>query len=199
MSSLNRIFRSALYAGLLTAGVATAAAANDALPLGAGQAAELLGCRVPLATARDNLKNRGYVVEATGAEAFATQYKMSERDSVRRLLGTLAVERARRYEVSAAGAEAVRFVPRVRETTFASGVLGNRNDTVREYDLPLTTAMAETLKDMQREVCDAVGQPSWSGGTAVNLDLQQYLQDRCKAADERACHLLQAGAGGVPK
>lgn len=197
MSSLYRIFRSALCAGLLTA--TTAAAANDAQPLGAGQAAELLGCRVALATARDNLKNRGYVVEAAGAEGFATQYKMNERDSVRRLLGTLAVERARRYEVSASGAEAVRFVPRVRETTFASGVLGNRNDAVREYEVPLTTAMADTLKDMQREVCEPLGQPSWTGGTAVNLDLQQYLQDRCKAADERACRLLQAGAGGAPK
>ena len=198
MSSLYRIFRSALCAGLLTA--ATAAAANDAQPLGAGQAAELLGCRVPLATARDNLKNRGYVVEATGAEVFATQYKMNEKDSERRLLGSLAVERARRYEVNAAGAEAVRFVPRLRETTFASGALGKRNDTVREYEVPLTTAMAETLKDMRREVCEPLGQPSWSGGgTAVNLDLQQYLQDRCKAADERACRLLQAGAGGAPK
>lgn len=182
-----------LAAAFAAAAPAPGVAADAGTPLGAGEAAGLLGCPVPLATARDYLRARGYVIEGDGAEGFATRYKMSERDSERRLLGSLAVERARRYEVSAAGADAVRFVPRYRETVFATGVLGNRNDTVREFDVPLTTAMREALKDMQREVCSPLAAAPVPGeATPASIDLHQYLQEQCRAGDERACGLLRA-------
>lgn len=193
MSLIHRMISVVLLAGAVAAGAASGAPADDPGPLGAEQTRELLGCGVTLAAARDNLTARGYVVDAAAATTFSTRYKMSERDSTRRLLGTLAVERARGYEVTAAANDTIRFVPRYRETEFAAGVLGKRNDTVKQYDVPLTTAMLETLKDMRREVCDPLGRPSAAAGAApVNLDLQQYLQERCQAADDRACRLLQA-------
>jgi len=190
MSTIYRILV-ALVGALVAVGHVAGAPASEPTPLGAEDAAALLSCRVSLATARDQLTTRGYAVDGAGTTAFSTQYKMSERDSSRRLLGGLAVERARRYQVSAVGSDALRFVPRYRETVFATGVLGNRNDTVREYDVPLTTAMVETLKDMRREVCDPIGQQPSAGDSLLKLDVQQYLQDRCKEADARACRLLQ--------
>lgn len=171
---------------------AQGAPANDPAPLSAEQASGLLGCPIPLAVARDNLLARGYAIEAAGTDGFATRYKMSERDSERRLLGSLAVERARRYQVSAAGPDAVRFVPTYRETMFASGVLGNRGDTVREFDVPLTAEMRDALKDMQREVCAPIAAAPVPGeATPASIDMHQYLQDQCRSGDERACRLLQ--------
>lgn len=171
---------------------APAASANEPVTPGAEEARGLLGCSVSLDVARDNLLARGYAIEVGDASSVSTAYRMSERDSTRRLLGGLAVERARGYRVSASGADSVQFVPRYRETVFATGVLGNRNDTVREFDVPLTTAMLETLKDMRREVCEPVARPSVAEGVVVNNDIDQYLRDRCKADDDRACRLLRA-------
>ena len=181
---------------------AVAAQAGNVLPLAESQASEVLTCAVSLATAQANLAARGYeVVSAAGdagGDAFATQFKVSERDSTRRLLGSVAIERARRYDVKASGNSMVRFAPRYKETEFATGVLGHRADTVKEYAVPLTTATLETLKDMRREVCDAVtpavapGSNINSAAGPANLDLLQYLLDRCRAADERACLLLKA-------
>lgn len=177
-----------------TAGAAIGAASEDAAPLGAAQVSELLACQVSLAAVRDNLTGRGYAIESSSDAGLSTQYKMNERDSTRRLLGGLAVERARRYVVTSVGSDAVRFVPRYRETVFATGVLGNRNDKVTEFDVPLTVGNFETLRDMQREVCAPLGQPPRAAGPNAappDDDLQVYLRDRCQLADERACRLMK--------
>lgn len=182
------IFLSGLIlAAAVSAHAAPAAAANEPLP--AAQAAELLGCAIPLAAARENLEARGYKIEpGASAVGFATQYLLSEKDSERRLLGSLAVERLRRYRVDAADG-GIRFAPQHRETVFASGVLGHRDDRVREYDVAPTEAMLDTLRDMRREVC--------AGGAAApiearpNPEIEQYILDRCKSGDDRACKLLR--------
>lgn len=191
MLQMNRL---ALLLALAWAGAAFGAAPGDPAPLDAAQASALLRCEVPLAAVRDNLTGRGYAVEATRDGGLSTPFKMSERDSTRRLLGGLAVERARRYVVKPDGSDAVRFVPRYRETVFATGVLGNRTDKVSEYDVPLSVGMLETLRDMQREVCAPLGQPPRAAGPdapAPEDDIQIYLRDRCQAADERACRLMK--------
>lgn len=191
MHQLNRLV---LALALAHVGAAFGAAPDEAAPLGAAQASALLGCPGSLDAVRDNLTGRGYAVEATADGGLSTQYKMNERDSTRRLLGSLAVERARRYVVTPAGSDGVRFVPRVRETEFATGVLGKRNDTIREFDVPLTVGMLETLRDMQREVCAPLGQPPRAAGPGVPApedDIQVYLRDRCQAADQRACQLMK--------
>ena len=119
----------------------------------AGGLKALLECPVPLAVAKENLETLGYTIQpGAAASEFVTQYKISEADSERRLLGSLAVERARQYRVTAASA-GIQFAPRHRETVFAAGVLGRRNDETREYELPVTEPMRKTLADMRREVC----------------------------------------------
>jgi hypothetical protein len=174
---------------LLLASLAAASGATAA-PDGAAAAA-LFDCPVPLAGARENLEARGYVVApGATADAFTTAYRMSEKDSERRLLGSLAVERARQYRVTAV-AGGIRFQARHRETVFATGVLGRRNDEVREYDLTPGEATQETLKDMRREVCTAA--PGQAPAEAARPDpaIEQYVIERCKDGDERACKLLR--------
>jgi predicted TIM-barrel enzyme len=125
------------------------------------------------------------VASSAADGAFVTAYKMSEKDSERRLLGSLSVERARQYSVTVATG-GIRFVPRHRETVFATGVLGRRNDEVREYNVPLTEATLDTLKDMRHEVCAGTAPEAKS-----NPETEQYIIDRCKAGDDRACKLLR--------
>lgn len=178
-------------AGAALAGAALGAPADSPAPLPAEQAAAQLGCSIPLAVARDNLVARGYVIEQSGDGGFSTRFRTSERDSTRRLFGSLAVERARQYEVSAVDA-GIRFVPRYRDTTYATGALGNNRDLTREYAVPLDVAQADTLKDMQNEVCGPLAVKPASGEAAPDSDVQRYLQDSCKAGDARACKLLPA-------
>lgn len=172
----------------ILSGISLTASAADApaVPLDAARSAALLECAIPLTAARDNLEAHGYAIApGATAEGFATAYKMSDKDSERRLLGSLSVERARQYRVAAA-AGGIRFAPRHRETVLATGVLGRRNDEVREYDLPLTEAMLDTLKDMRREVCAGTAPEAKS-----NPETELYIIDRCKAGDDRACKLLR--------
>lgn len=162
------------------------AAADTSATPGAGELEALLECPVPLAAARENLEALGYTVQpGAAADEFVTQFKFSEPDSERRLLGSLAVERARQYRVTVSGA-GIRFAPRHRETVFAAGVLGRRNDETREYELPVTEATRKTLVEMRREVCaNAVPE------RRRDQDVERYIVDRCKAGDEQACSLLK--------
>jgi hypothetical protein len=161
-------------------------AADTSAAPGAGELEALLECQVPFAAARENLEALGYTIQSGAAAGeFVTQYKTSELDSERRLLGSLAVERARQYRVMVSGT-GIRFAPRHRETVFAAGVLGRRNDETREYELPLTEATRKTLADMRREVC-ANAAPE----KRRDQDVERYIVDRCKAGDEQACSLLK--------
>lgn len=151
----------------------------------------LLTCPVSLRVARENLATIGYVLREKDSEHFSTEFKTSERDSERRLLGSFAIERARQYEVSAQGDSAIRFTPRYRETVFASGAPGNRRDTTREYAVPLSGEMSATLKDMQNEVCQSADQkPPSAAESKRHSEIDRYLQDRCKLGDAVACNLL---------
>lgn len=189
MSMIHRMCSFAAGAALV--GAAQGAPAAGPAPLPAEQAAALLGCGIPLAVAHDNLVARGYVIEQSGDGRFSTRFRMSERDSTRRLFGSLAVERARQYEVAAVDA-GIRFVPRYRETVYATGALGNNRDQTREYAVALDVAQADTLKDMQNEVCGPLAVKPAGGDAAPDSDVQRYLQDSCKAGDARACKLLPA-------
>lgn len=192
MSAIHRKFLLALFSVVAAAGPASGAPAEPAVALAADAADALLGCAIPLATARENLLARGYRIDGDSAGGFSTQFKTSERDSTRRLLGSLDTERARQYQVVAGAQSGIRFTPRYRETEYASGALGKNRDQTREFAVPLTVAMAETLKDMQREVCSPLGQGFAPGEEKLNLDLNQYLRDRCAAGDQRACQHLRA-------
>ena len=150
-----------------------------------------LTCSVPLRVARENLAAIGYVLRDKDSNRFSTEFKTSERDSERRLLGSFAIERARQYEVSAQGDSAIRFTPRYRETVFASGAPGSRRDTTREYAVPLSGEISATLKDMQNEVCQSADQkPPSAAESKRHSDIDRYLQDRCKLGDAVACNLL---------
>ena len=173
--------------GFFVVGVPAAAdtLASSASP-DAGGLKAMLECAVPLAAAKENLEALGYtILPSAAAGEFVTQYKTSEADSERRLLGSLAVERARQYRVTAAG-DGIRFAPRHRETVFAAGVLGRRNDETREYELPVIETMRKTLADMRREVC-ANAAPE----KRRDQNVERYIVDRCRAGDERACALLK--------
>lgn len=192
MSAIHRKILLAISCVVAAAGPASGAPAEPAVALATDAAEALLGCAIPLATARENLKARGYLIDGETAGGFSTQFKTSEHDSTRRLLGSFATERARQYQVVAGDQSGIRFTPRYRETEYASGALGNQRDVTREFAVPLTAAMAETLKDMQREVCSPLGQGFAPGQERLNLDLDQYLRERCEAKDERACQHLRA-------
>lgn len=192
MSVKHRKIIFALSCFIAVAAPTWGAATEPAAAPPAEAAEKLLSCAIPLATARDNLIGRGYVIENETAGGFSTQYKMNERDSVRRLLGSLATERARQYQVVAGAPSGIRFTARYREIEYASGALGNNRDVTREYAVPLSAAMAETLKDMQREVCSPLGQGLAPGQEKLSIDLDQYLRERCAAKDERACQHLRA-------
>lgn len=192
MSAIHRKFLLALSCFAAVAGPASGAPAEPAVALAAEAADALLGCAIPLATARENLRARGYRIAGESAGGFTTEYKISESDSTRRLLGSLATEKARQYQVVPGAQSGIRFTPRYREIEYASGALGNNRDQMREFPVPLTVAMAETLKDMQREVCSPLGQGLAPGQERLNIDLDQYLRERCAAKDERACQHLKA-------
>lgn len=192
MSAIHRKLLLAISCVFVAAGPASSAPAEPVVALATDAAEALLRCAIPLATARDNLKARGYQIDSESAGGFSTQFKTSERDSTRRLLGSFDTERARQYQVVAGDQSGIRFTPRYRETEYASGALANKRDVTREFAVPLTVAMAETLKDMQREVCGQLGQGLAPGQERLNLDLDQYLRDRCASGDERACQHLRA-------
>lgn len=178
----------------LASAIAHAAPANGAT-LPTEQASALLNCPISLAAARENLASLGYAVITSDTDSFTTRYKISDRDSEKKLLGSYSLQRERQYIVSANGTAAIRFVPRYRETDFRSegpGFRGNR-DQVKEYALPLTTAMAETLKDMQAEICSpGERKAAKEHSEKKSMQLDQYLRERCKAGDDSACQLLSA-------
>jgi hypothetical protein len=169
------------------------AAPTNGTQLAAEQANALLNCPISLAAARENLGSLGYAVSTSDGESFTTRYKLSDRDSEKKLLGSYSLQRERQYIVSASGAAAIRFVPRYRETDFRSEgpqFRGNR-DQVKEYALPLTASMADTLKDMQAEICSpGERKAAKEHGEKKSMQLDQYLRDRCKAGDDSACQLL---------
>ena len=168
------------------------AAEPSAAQLRADLVAELLECRAPLSAAREALEAKGYAFEPSGdsAKGFTTQFRTSDKDSEKRLLGSYSVERARQYVVTATGT-GVRFLPRHRETTYASGVLGDRNDRLREYDIPLTEAMLGTLRDMRREVCAGAPGQLAPMEAKPNPEIEAYILERCKSGDDKACGLLR--------
>jgi hypothetical protein len=177
----------------ILAGAAFSATAEEPAPaaLKPEQASALLECRLPLAAARENLEVKGYAIAKGDTEReFTTQYKPNDKDSERRLFGSVAIERARLYRVTATDG-GLRFSPRHRETVFATGVLNDRKDRVREYDIPLTEAMLDTLKDMRREVCAMAPGQTPAVETKPSPEIEQYILERCKSGDENACKLLR--------
>jgi hypothetical protein len=154
-----------------------------------------LNCPIPLATAKDNLLSLGYKIESSSPESFTTYYKVSDRDSVKKLLGSYSLQRERQYLVSANGDGAIRFVPRHRETRFASEgpSFKGKSDEVSSFPVPLSEAMADTLQDMQAEVCmPAERKAAKAHIEQKSQNLDQYLRDRCKSGDDAACQLLSA-------
>jgi hypothetical protein len=175
------------------AGTAFSVLADEIAPVPpkAEQANALLECRLPLAAARDNLEAKGYAIaKGETATEFSTQYKASDKDSERRLFGSVSIERARLYRVTATEG-GLRFAPRHRETIFATGVLNDRKDRIREYDIPLTEAMLDTLKDMRREVCAAAPGQTPAVEAKPSPEIEQYILERCKSGDDKACKLLR--------
>ena len=168
------------------------AAEPAAVPLRAEQVAELLECAIPLSAARDALETKGYKFESASdtATGFRTTFRTSDKDSEKRLLGSFSVERMRQYVVTAT-ASGIRFQPRHREIAYASGVLQDRTDRMREYDIPLVEASLATLRDMRREICAGTpGQPS-AAEQKPNPEIEAYILERCKTGDDKACKLLR--------
>jgi hypothetical protein len=181
----------ALIAASLTAAPCLAAE-TAAVPLRAEQVAELLECGIPLSAARDTLETKGYRIESgsDSATGFKTGFRTSDKDSEKRLLGSFSVERLRQYVV-ATTPSGIRFQPRHREITYASGLFQDRQDRTREYDIPLVETSLATLRDMRREVC--AGAPSLPAAVEAkpSPEIEQYILDRCKSGDDQACKLLR--------
>jgi hypothetical protein len=175
------------FPALVAVGLASASclAAEPATALlRAEQVAELLECSIPLAVARDALETNGYKIESgsDSATGFKTAFRTSDKDSEKRLLGSYSVERLRQYLVTATPTG----------ITYASGVLQDRTDRTREYDLPLVEASVRTLRDMRREVCaGASGQPAAVVEAKPNPEIEAYILERCKTGDDKACKLLR--------
>ena len=165
---------------------------DNASPLSTEKVDALLTCPISLAAAKENLASLGYSIASNEAGSFSTHYKTSDRDSEKKLLGSYSIQRERQYQVRSTGNSAVSFSARYRETEFASESRGNSGrDKAREYAAPLTTTMADTLKDMQAEICNPAERKAAKEHTEKkSLQLDQYLRDRCKAGDDTACRLL---------
>lgn len=183
--------RHALIASLCS----LACASTFGAPSAPADLSALLNCPISLAAAQDNLVSLGYKLETSGPESFTTYFKVSDRDSEKKLLGSYSLQRERQYQVIANGASAIRFVPRHRETRFASEgpAFKGKTDAVSTFAIPLSDAMSETLKDMQAEVC----MPNERKAAKAHIEqksqnLDQYLRDRCKSGDDAACQLLSA-------
>lgn len=193
MSPLHRpLINTLIFLSTAATGVGHAAA--TAAPLSVDATEALLACPISLASAKENLGSLGYTITASAANSFSTGYKTSDRDSEKKLLGGYSVQRERQYQVSATGSSSIRFSARYRETEFESEGRGNTSrDKVREYAAPLTQAMADTLKDMQAEICSPGERKAAKEHIEKkSLQLDQYLRDRCKAGDDAACQLLSA-------
>lgn len=142
-------------------------------------------CPSSVDDARKNLSARGYKTDGGGdAGGFATAFRVSDRDSERRLLGSLAIERARAYRVEPTD-KGIRIVARQREIVLAPEVLGRQRNEVRERVVLDDASTRDLLNDMRAEVCEALPTPSGSRDNEILL----YLDDRCRAGDERACRL----------
>ena len=173
-------------------GIARADASNAADP---ANLAALLTCPVSLAAARDNLTSLGYKLESSGADSFTTYFKVNDRDSEKKLLGSYSLQRERQYQVTATGNNSIRFTPRHRETRFTSEgpAFRGKRDEVNTIAVPLTQVMTDTLKDMQAEICNPAERKAAKAHIEQkSLNLDQYLRDRCKAGDDAACQLLSA-------
>lgn len=150
----------------------------------------LLSCDIPIETAQSNLQDKGYQVERPNPGRLIAHYKTSEKDSSRRMLGSFDVKKERQYVLEATGPARIRFVPSVRETQFATGVMNSRHDVTREYLVTASPATQQMLEDMRKEVCGAlVAKPSASEAK-MPIDVLQYLIDQCRAGDVRACQLV---------
>jgi hypothetical protein len=182
----------AAFAVACLATASSQAAEPTTTPLRAEQIADLLECAIPLAAVRDALETKGYVIDSDGdtAKGFRTKFRTSDKDSEKRLLGSFSVERMRQYVVTAT-ASGTRFLPRHREIRYASGVLQDRTDRTREYDIPLVEASLATLRDMRREVCAAGPGQAPVVESKPSPEIEQYILDRCKSGDDQACKLLR--------
>ena len=149
----------------------------------------LLLCDVSMEQARSNLQEKGYRIEVIHADRALAHYKTSEKDSTRRMLGSFDVQKERQYVIESVGAGKIRFLPRFRETQFATGVLNSRHDVTREYDVTPTPEFTAALEDMRKEVCGTT-LGSAKSDSKMPIEAMQYLLNQCRAGDARACELI---------
>ena len=153
-------------------------------------------CAISLEAAMNNLRARGYDIRDHSPERFTTEFKVSLRDSERRLLGSLSLERARQYQVEKVSESSIRFIPIYRETEFLSEGPGNRRDRHQETSPPITSLSESTRSDMKNEVCQTEivqpGKITSSKSGERQEKIEDYLRDRCRQSDPKACQLLES-------
>ena len=193
----------ALIPLLLACGLSlNTARANEAnTPLNPEQIGALSTCAISIASAKQNLLARGYRIVKESSAVLVTDYKVSERDSERRLLGSISLERARQYTLNAQDATHLRWTARYQETKKDIEDRVGRRSAPQEVAVDLARQPMATLEDMRSEICpadstdrtgrDRTANPSTPNGRASIEALGDYLLARCKQGDDTACQLLK--------